>query len=224
MYKIIDNILSPETLALADKATAAGEWKFQTNVNPEFKDDKQNSELCHVGTMYGSVVNDALRAIAKDLSSNQELREFAFPIRMQLPKFNRYETGQHYATHADMWAMGNPLTRTDLSVTIWLYDGFEGGDLRIYEAAGGYDVHSPLRNRAIVYPATLLHEVTPVTDGIRYACVTWIQSIYKDHTQRQMLADFLRNWKSLQKTVGHSDELTELGAIYNRLCHTWSNL
>jgi len=55
-------------------------------------------------------------------------------------------------------------------MTIHLNTGdYEGGFLRFPEY--GPDLYRPPRGDAIVYSSSLLHEVTPVTSGRRYALV-----------------------------------------------------
>ena len=41
----------------------------------------------------------------------------------------------------------------------------------------------------ILYPATSLHRVNPVTRGVRLASFFWIQSMAKDDTRRTLLFD-----------------------------------
>ncbi len=62
---------------------------------------------------------------------------------------------------------GEPL-RTDVSTTLFLSepDEYEGGELVVEETYGAHKVKLPAGD-AIVYPATSLHHVTPITRGSR---------------------------------------------------------
>ena len=39
----------------------------------------------------------------------------------------------------------------------------------------------------VLYPATSLHRVTPVTRGTRLACIFWVQSMIRDESHRRLL-------------------------------------
>ena len=51
-------------------------------------------------------------------------------------------------------------------------EGFRGGDLRFPEF--GPCVYRPLTGGAVVFSCSLLHEVTPVTEGVRYAFLPFL--------------------------------------------------
>ncbi|MGC5393943.1 2OG-Fe(II) oxygenase, partial [Escherichia coli] len=60
--------------------------------------------------------------------------------------------------------------RTDLSVTLFLSDpaSYSGGELLIEDRYGTQSVKLPAGD-AVLYPASSLHRVTPVTQGVRLA-------------------------------------------------------
>ncbi len=41
--------------------------------------------------------------------------------------------------------------------------------------------------QAILYPSTTIHQVAPVTRGVRIAAITWLQSWIADAQQRELL-------------------------------------
>lgn len=41
----------------------------------------------------------------------------------------------------------------------------------------------------MIYPASSLHEVTPVTKGERLCAVTWVESLVRDPARRELLYD-----------------------------------
>ena len=65
--------------------------------------------------------------------------------------------------------------RSDLAVTIFLSDltDYDGGELVLDTPLGMYSVKLPAGD-VVVYPATTLHEVRPVTRGVRLVAVTWM--------------------------------------------------
>lgn len=84
----------------------------------------------------------------------------------------RYDAGAgHFRRHRDNTAPAVAFRQFALSVNLNTGD-YEGGDLRFPE----YDdtVHRPARGAGIVFSASLLHEVTDVTAGRRYALLTFL--------------------------------------------------
>ena len=80
--------------------------------------------------------------------------------------------------------------RTDISATLFLSgpDEYDGGELMIEDAFGAHSVKLPA-GHMVVYPASSLHRVEPVTRGSRWASFFWIQSIVRDDAARTMLFD-----------------------------------
>ena len=108
----------------------------------------------------------------------------ALPHRVFPPLFNRYAPGMASARNrnAIRTIPGTPYRiRTDLSATLFLAepDSYDGGEL-VIEAG---DAARPMKLPAgdmVLYPATTLHHVTPVTRGVRLAAFFWVQSLVKD--------------------------------------------
>lgn len=117
-------------------------------------------------------------------------------IRWSNLMFSRYVSGSRYGVHTDDACMrdehGWPL-RTDMSFTLFLSDpgDYEGGALKFMEGPGEMSF-KPAAGSAVVYATGLLHEVTPVTAGVRLACVGWVQSLIRRADQREVLFDLER--------------------------------
>lgn len=97
------------------------------------------------------------------------------------PQLLKYEVGGHYKPHFDGVATWrNPDGSTiwkksvdrDLSCVIFLNDDFEGGDFVFPELRVRV---RPEPGLMICFPSTqyYLHQVEPVTKGVRYSMVTW---------------------------------------------------
>lgn len=116
----------------------------------------------------------------------------ARPARITRLIFSRYEPGMTYGAHTDDALMGpaDDKLRTDLAFTIFLEDrnAYEGGEL-VTESALGDQALKLDAGDAILYPATSIHYVAPVTSGARIAAVGWIQSFVADAAQRETLFD-----------------------------------
>ncbi len=151
------------------------------------KDVKQNLQVDRSGSdwpILDDIVFSALRR-------NKEFQLFAQPKRVLPPIYSRYEIGMKYGTHIDGAIMGgaNPL-RTDLAMTLFLSDpdSYDGGELLIEQPLGEQAIKLA-QGEAVVYPATMLHRVEPITRGVRFAVVTWIQCAVRDPRIRAILFD-----------------------------------
>jgi PKHD-type hydroxylase len=95
---------------------------------------------------------------------------------IQSLQFTKYDgsEGGFYGKHIDMMYKGTGTRK--LSLTVQLSDGndYEGGDLLLHTRD---DPERGFRNKgtATFFPSWTLHEVAPVTKGIRYSLVAWVQ-------------------------------------------------
>jgi predicted 2-oxoglutarate/Fe(II)-dependent dioxygenase YbiX/peroxiredoxin len=86
-------------------------------------------------------------------------------------------TGGHFHAHRDNTA---PLVaHRRFAVTLNLNDAYEGGNLTFPEF--GPKAYRPGVGSAVVFSCSLLHEVTPVTSGTRYAFLSFL---YDEEAQR----------------------------------------
>lgn len=130
--------------------------------------------------------------------------------------YSSYGPGDAYGVHVDAVMMGMPPMRQDLSMTLFLTapDTYDGGELVLHEPTGRRSFKLPA-GAAIIYPTTVLHEVSPVQRGQRRAAVRWIQSFYRDTEVRQMVAD-LRQCVELAK-AGSSATALRIGQVLANL-------
>jgi PKHD-type hydroxylase len=118
----------------------------------------------------------------------------ALPLRVFPPLFNRYDPGMSFGSHLDnsiRQITGTPYrVRTDISVTLFLSqpDEYAGGELVIDDLYGAHTVKLPA-GEMVLYPASSLHHVTPVTRGTRFGSFFWIQSMVRDDSSRTQLFD-----------------------------------
>ncbi len=98
---------------------------------------------------------------------------------MQNSQLTRYKEGEFYTWHRDggsdhLFNKGDKVRK--LSMTVCLNDDYEGGELQM--CSYGRTEHTigiPPRGKGtiIVFPSFIDHQVSPVTKGTRYSCVTW---------------------------------------------------
>jgi len=117
------------------------------------------------------------------------------PARWSKLMFNRYGPGETYGLHFDDPVMGKDegRMRSDLSFTLFLSEPqtYEGGALLIDGLDGEREIKLPA-GAMVVYPTGELHQVTPVTSGVRHACVGWVQSLIRRDDERAILFDLSR--------------------------------
>ena len=87
------------------------------------------------------------------------------------PAFLRYPAGGFYRAHRDCLPADDEEFPRRISVVLFVTGACEGGVLRVYGPAT-HDVR-PVAGTLVAFPATWLHEVLPVTAGVRDAVVDW---------------------------------------------------
>ena len=118
----------------------------------------------------------------------------ALPARVYPPLFNRYESGETFRQPHRQRAATRPrhgaTLRTDLSATLFLADPeeYDGGELLIDDTYGAHAVKLPA-GHLVLYEASSVHRVEPVTRGVRLAAFFWVQSMVRDAAQRTLLFD-----------------------------------
>lgn len=163
------------------------------------------------------------RLVATALQRNSVFAAAAFPRRSSTPLFSRYEAGMTYGNHVDNALLGRQRLRTDVAVTLFLSDpaDYDGGELVIQDSYGVHAVKPPAGNM-VVYPASSLHRVEPVTRGCRDAAVCWVESMIRDERQRRLLFDLDNSIRRLAAGDGDGQEIAPLTACYHNLLRMWA--
>jgi len=76
----------------------------------------------------------------------------------------------------------------------------------------------------VLYPASSLHRVTPVTRGVRVACFFWVQSMVRDDGQRALLFDLDNAIQRLTATGADDAARVHLTGCYHNLLRMWSDI
>lgn len=225
MLLVIPDVFSPEQVAacVADlNAATWGDGRVTAGLqSAPVKDNEQLSETSPVARAWGDRVLDALGASDLFVAA-------ALPLRTFPPLFNRYAGGQSFGTHIDNAIRpirGTSIKlRTDLSATLFLNDpdSYDGGELIIEDAGGGQVIKLPAGSM-VLYPASSLHRVEPVTRGVRLASFFWVQSMVRDDGARALLFDLDRTIQRLAGRDGIGDaEVVALTGIYHNLVRRWA--
>lgn len=123
------------------------------------------------------------------LFRHPDLRVFAQPRTMARTTVVRYEPGMTYGWHVDEALFpSTPPLRSDLSCTLFLNPpgDYDGGELTIQMGQQELAYKLPAGD-ALLYPSTTIHQVAPVTRGVRIAAITWVQSWIPDMQHRELL-------------------------------------
>jgi PKHD-type hydroxylase len=154
----------------------------------------------------------------------------ALPLKVFPPLFNRYGPGAKFDAHVDnalrVKRGGDFRIRSDLSATLFLSepDEYDGGELTIEDTYGVHQVRLAAGD-LVLYPASSLHHVTPVTRGERVASFFWIQSMVRDAAQRALLLQMDIAIQNLAAELGPAHaQVVSLTGAYHNLLRMWAEI
>jgi len=186
------------------------------------KDNMQLPEDSPAARELGQMIFAALEHNALFISA-------ALPARVFPPLFNRYQGGQAFDTHVDnairQITGSSHRIRTDLSATLFFTspDEYDGGELVVEDTYGSHSVKLPA-GHMILYPATSLHHVRPVTRGARLASFFWVQSMVRDDGERTLLFDLDVAIQRLNTEGSHQASAVQLTGVYHNLLRRWADV
>ena len=199
----------------ADGRITAGYQSAQAKHNLQLPEDAP------VARELGDMILAALQRSPLFLSA-------ALPLKVFPPLFNRYADGHAFGNHVDnaiRQVRGTPhRIRTDLSATLFLSapDEYDGGELVVEDTFGTHAVKLPAGDM-VLYPASSLHLVRPVTRGARTASFFWIQSMVRDDGERTLLYDLDRATQQVHRDLPDSPAALQLTGIYHNLLRRWAD-
>jgi PKHD-type hydroxylase len=225
MILSIPNVLSPESAAaMRHRLDVSDAWvDGRATAGYQGAPVKRNQQIAQeapIALELGDVIIGALERHPLFISS-------VLPNRVYPPLFNRYEGGMHFGSHVDGAIRLVPghgtRVRTDVSITLFLTppEDYDGGELVIEDTYGVQEVKLPA-GHAIVYPATSLHEVRPVTRGMRVSSFFWAQSLVRDDTRRSLLFDMDNAIQRLNAQNADDAARRTLVGCYHNLLRLWS--
>jgi len=223
MLLAIPDVLNQEAVRRCRAALEQAGWidgrATAGHQGAKVKDNRQLPEGSPVARELGDLILGALERNPLFISA-------VLPARVYPPLFNRYSGGQHFGNHIDNAVRlipGSGLKiRTDVSATLFLAapDEYDGGELLVEDAYGVQSVKLPA-GHMVVYPASSLHRVNPVTRGTRLASFFWIQSMVRDDAQRTLLFDLDTAIQRLTQSGGDARALVQLTGSYHNLLRMW---
>jgi PKHD-type hydroxylase len=220
----IPDVLGPEQVAQARRLLGDASWvdgrATAGHQSARAKDNLQLAETDPVARQIGELIVTALQRNPLFISA-------ALPLRVFPPLVNRYEGGQSFGNHVDN-AIRQSATglriRTDLSATLFLAEPeeYDGGELVIEDTFGVHAVKLPA-GHMVLYPASSLHHVRPVSRGARVASFFWLQSMVRDDGQRTLLFDLDAAIQRLSADVPEHPATVQLTAVYHNLLRRWAD-
>jgi PKHD-type hydroxylase len=197
-----------------DGNVTSGHQSAQAKYNEQLPEESDAAREC------GETIRQALARHPLFVSA-------ALPSRVFPPLFNRYREGMTFAGHVDSalrtHAASGMRIRTDLSATLFLTDPsqYDGGELVVDDTYGAHSIKLSAGD-LVVYPASSLHRVTPITRGTRVSSFFWIQSLVRDDAQRTLLFDLDMAIVRLTRKDPQAQELVSLTGVYHNLLRMWS--
>ncbi|MCG1055923.1 Fe2+-dependent dioxygenase [Mycetohabitans sp. B5] len=225
MIVSIPNVLSPQQLqAIRAALDAAGHAWVDGRATAGYqgapvKHNQQIDERAPIARELGDM-------ILAELERHPLFISAVLPNRVYPPLFNRYGAGMTFGDHVDgsiriVPGHGAKL-RTDVSATLFLArpDEYDGGELVIEDTYGAHEVKLAAGDM-VVYPATSVHRVAPVTRGVRLASFFWIESLVRDDARRALLFDLDTAIQRLNRD--HADDVArrQLIGCYHNLLRMW---
>jgi PKHD-type hydroxylase len=226
MLNHLQGVLAPDRIVECRRLLSRSEqWvSGRESAGPIAARTKNNVEISQtdpIAQQLGDIIVTALK-------NNQNFMATALPIRLSPPSFSRYEAGQEYGLHNDAAVMefnvggSRLLVRTDLAATLFLSspDDYDGGELVVQDAFGISRLKYPAGDM-ILYPASSIHQVQPVTRGVRFVSFLWIQSMVRNDLERSLLRDLDYTIQQLNRSVPDNPANLRLLGLYHNLLRLW---
>ncbi|MCV6613804.1 MAG: Fe2+-dependent dioxygenase [Cellvibrionaceae bacterium] len=159
------------------------------------------------------------------LSQQPEFTAASYPKYIQPFMVSESCNGGHYGMHTDDALMGaQAIARSDLSCTLFLSDPaeYQGGELHIQHH--GQSIEFKLAaGDAVVYPSTTLHEVKPVSAGVRRVALTWIESYVRSAADREILYELDLARKQIMREQGKTASFDWVSKSHANLLRRWAD-
>ena len=219
-------VLSADQVAEACERLGTAAWgDGRVTAGWQSAETKVNLQLPHNDVVARELGDTILRALERNpLFVSATLPRHVFP-----PLFNRYDPGMSFGTHVDNAVRQVSGTthriRTDISATLFLSapEEYDGGELVVDDSYGAHSVKLAAGD-LILYPASSLHRVQPITRGARTAAFFWIQSMVRDDGARTLLFEMDAAIRDLTRTGADRDSVVRLTGCYHNLLRRWAEV
>lgn len=222
----IPNVLAPAQVAEARQQLDSADWvDGRVTAGHQSARAKENLQLPEESPLARKLGDSIVAALERNLL----FLSAALPLRIFPPLFNRYSSGHAFGVHVDnavRQIRGTPhRIRTDLSATLFLCapDEYDGGELIVEDTYGPQTIKLPA-GHMVLYPASSLHKVQPITRGSRVASFFWIQSMVRGDSERALLFDMDLAIQRLNRDTPDHPSVVQLTGVYHNLLRRWAEL
>ena len=223
----IEHVLTKEEVAHCRSVLEGTQWvDGRVTAGAQSALAKHNLQVPEEAPQARALGEMVLRALGRSAVFNSA----AVPFRVFPPLFNRYDVGMSFGAHVDnaiRFVPGpNIRLRTDLSATLFLTDpkDYDGGELVIQDTYGEQSIKFAAGDM-VLYPASSLHRVEPVTRGSRWASFFWIQSRVKDDGARALLYQLDQSIIRTRAELGDRHQaVLGLTAVFHNLMRRWTEV
>lgn len=231
MLITIEKVLTAEQVSEVRRKLAEAEWvDGRVTAGYQAQEVKRNAQIPE----NSPVARELGDVILAGLARSPRFMSAALPLRVFPPMFNSYAGGQTFGTHVDtairQLATTGGRIRTDLSATLFLTspEEYDGGELMVEDNYGEKSVKLAAGDM-VLYPATSLHRVEPVTRGNRISSFFWLQSMIRQDAHRTLLFDLDT---AIQRLAASQEAQTpevkassvQLTAVYHNLLRQWAEM
>ena len=222
----ICRVLEPAELARVRAMLLEADWgDGRATAGDQSAGVKNNRQLAEDS----QAAQEARQIVSVALARNPMFVTGALPKSVYPPLFNRYGgEANAFGDHIDNAVRTHAATarhvRTDIACTLVLSDSesYDGGELVIGDTYGGQVVKFDAGD-LVMYPASSVHRVEPVTRGERLACFFWIESMVRRDDQRLLLYELDMAILALRHE-GDSAETVKLTGCYHNLLRMWADV
>lgn len=227
MMIAVPGVLDPGSLARCRALIDTADWTDgNATSGHQSALAKRNRQLPEDST----AAREAGNLILDALSHSSLFVAAALPLKVYPPLFNLYGEGEAFDTHVDnaiRIRRGSDFRiRSDLSATLFLNDPseYDGGELVVDDHLGTHAVKLQAGDM-LLYPASSLHRVQPVTRGARLCSFFWIQSMVRDDGARSTLFDLDSAIQTIAADRGQADPaIIRLTGVYHNLLRRWAEV
>jgi PKHD-type hydroxylase len=222
----LKNVLSKEEVGRAREVLARAPWTDGRSTSGKqaalMKNNAQLPEQCEEACTVRELVLYAIDRHPLFFSA-------ALPKQISPPMFNRYGGDANtYGNHVDTavrYLSDGSRVRTDVSCTLFLSEPeeYEGGELVIENNFADQRIKLSAGDM-ILYPASTVHRVEPVTAGERIASFFWIESMVRSTEQRELLFNMDSALMRVRTLAGETDAaVIGLTSTYHNLLRMWAD-
>ncbi|WP_409438853.1 Fe2+-dependent dioxygenase [Psychromonas sp. GE-S-Ul-11] len=221
MITILENVLDKETLVNIHNTLTLGEFYAGSDTAGwAAKSVKTNQQWQATPELESEVTN----ALTSQLVTHSEFSTSTYAKKIAPFLISQSQHSGGYGDHVDDALMGSEaILRSDLSCTLFLSDpeDYQGGELVFSFGVQQLSYKLPA-GHAIIYPSTSLHQVTPVTQGVRHVAVTWLESYIRHAEQREVLKDLDSARRDIMKQQGKSSAFDKISKSHANLLRLWA--